>query len=108
MNRLKYLGITLAVVISLFLIFSQTVYASIDVGTFDQAAYAYYIDPGTGSIITQPTFGLSLNAYMRRLPLEFGHWSFATCNRCKATLKANSAHHTKPGLAPNATASVIP
>jgi hypothetical protein len=54
------------------------------------------------------TFGSSLNAHMRCLPLEFGHWSFATCNRCKATLKANSAHHTKPGLAPNATASVIP
>ena len=47
MNRVKQLGITLAVGISLSLIFSQTAYASIDVGTFDQAAYAYYIDPGT-------------------------------------------------------------
>ena len=57
MNRLKHIGITLAAVISLFLIFSQTVYASIDVVTFDQAAYAYYIDPGTGSIIIQVLIG---------------------------------------------------
>ena len=57
MNRLKRPGITLAAVISLFLIFSQTVYASIDVGTFDQAARAYYIDPGTGSIIIQVLIG---------------------------------------------------
>ncbi|MCJ7669603.1 MAG: hypothetical protein MUO61_03685 [Dehalococcoidia bacterium] len=57
MDRIKHLGIALAVIISLFLIFSQTVYASIDVGTFDQAAYAYYIDPGTGSIIIQVLIG---------------------------------------------------
>jgi len=58
MNRLKHLGVTLAVVISLFLIFSQTVYASIDVGTSDQAAYAYYIGPGTLTIISQVLIGL--------------------------------------------------
>ena len=58
MNRIKYLGITLAVVISLFLIFSQTIYASIDVGTFDQAARAYYIGPGTITIISQVLIGL--------------------------------------------------
>jgi len=57
MDRVKYLGITLAVIISLFLIFSQTVYASINVGTFDQAAYAYYIDPGTGSLFIQVLIG---------------------------------------------------
>jgi hypothetical protein len=57
MARIKHLGITLAVVISLFLIFSQMVSASIDVGTFDQAAHAYYIDPGTGSIIIQILIG---------------------------------------------------
>jgi len=58
MNRVKNLGITLAVIISLFfIIFSQTVYASIDVGIFDQAAYAYYIDPGTGSIAIQLLIG---------------------------------------------------
>jgi hypothetical protein len=57
MNRVKHLGVTLAVVISLSLVFSQTAYASIDVGTFDQAAYAYYIDPGTGSIIIQVLIG---------------------------------------------------
>ena len=57
MNRVKRLGITLVVIILLFLIFSQTVYASIDVGTFDQAAYAYYIDPGTGSIVIQVLIG---------------------------------------------------
>ena len=58
MNRVKHLGITLAVVISLFLIFSQTLYASIDAGTFDQAAYAYYIGPGTLTIISQVFVGL--------------------------------------------------
>ena len=58
MNRLKHLGVTLAVVISLFLIFSQTVYASIDAGTFDQAARAYYIGPGTITIITQVVMAL--------------------------------------------------
>jgi hypothetical protein len=46
-----------AVVISLFLIFSQAAYASIDVGTSGQAAYAYYIDAGTGSIIIQILIG---------------------------------------------------
>jgi hypothetical protein len=58
MNRVKHLGITIAVLISLFLIFSQTAYASIDVCTFDQAAYAYYIGPGTITIITQVLIGL--------------------------------------------------
>ena len=57
MNRLKLLGITLTLSVSLSLIVSQTVYASIDAGTFDQAAYAYYIDPGTGSIIIQVLIG---------------------------------------------------
>ena len=57
MDRVKRLGIILAVVISLFLIFSQTVYASIDIATFGQAAYTYYIDPGTGSIIIQILIG---------------------------------------------------
>ena len=55
MNQVKHLGITLSVIILLFLIFSQTVYASINVGIPDQGAYAYYIDPGTGSIIIQVT-----------------------------------------------------
>lgn len=57
MNRVKHIGITIAAIIFLFLIFSQTVYASIDIGTFDQLAYAYYIDPGTGSIIIQVLIG---------------------------------------------------
>jgi len=39
------------------LIFSQTVYASIDVGILDQGTYPYYIDPGTGSIIIQVLIG---------------------------------------------------
>ena len=60
MNKVKHVGITLAVVISLFLIFSQTVYASIDVGTFDHAAYAYYIGPGTITIISQVLIGLAI------------------------------------------------
>jgi hypothetical protein len=57
MNRVKHLGIILAVVISLFLIFSQTAYASIDASTSGQAAYPYYIDAGTGSIIIQFLIG---------------------------------------------------
>jgi hypothetical protein len=57
MNPVKHLGIAFAIVISFFLIFSQTVYACIDASTFDQAAYAYYIDPGTGSIIIQVLIG---------------------------------------------------
>jgi len=58
MNRLKRIVITLALSVSLFLIFSQTVYASIDIGTFDQAAHAYYIGPGTLAIISQVLIGL--------------------------------------------------
>lgn len=57
MNRVKHIGITSAIIVFLFLIFSQTVYASIDVGTLDQVAYPYYIDPGTGSIIIQVLIG---------------------------------------------------
>jgi hypothetical protein len=57
MNRLKQIGTTVAVVISVFLIFSHTVCASIDAGAFGQSAYAYYIDPGTGSIIIQVLVG---------------------------------------------------
>jgi len=57
MNRVKHIGIILAIAVSLFLIFSQTVYAARDVGTFDRAAYAYYIDPGTGSLIIQVLIG---------------------------------------------------
>lgn len=57
MNRVKHIGITIAVIIFLFLIFAQTVYAAIDVGTFDRNSYAYYIDPGTGSIIIQVLIG---------------------------------------------------
>ena len=56
-NRVKQLGIILPVSISLSLIFSQTAYASIDVGTFDHSVYTCYIDPGTGSIIIQVLIG---------------------------------------------------
>ena len=61
-NWVKQLGIVLAVGISLSLIFSQTAYASIDVGTFDQAAYAYYIDPGTVGMILQRLVGVAIAA----------------------------------------------
>jgi len=57
MNRIKQLVITLAAVILLLLVFSQMVYASVDAGTFGQSAFAYYIDPGTGSIIIQVLIG---------------------------------------------------
>lgn len=57
MNRVKHIGIILGVVILLFLIFSQVAYASVDANAFDQAAYVYYIDPGTGSIVIQVLIG---------------------------------------------------
>ena len=60
MNWLKRPGITLAVTIALSLIFSQTTYASVNLGTLDQAAHASYIDPGTGSIILQVLIGALL------------------------------------------------
>ena len=60
MNRVKHTGIILFVVISLFLTFSQTVYASIDVGAFKQAAYPYYIGPGTLTLISQVLIGLAI------------------------------------------------
>jgi hypothetical protein len=58
MNRIRHILITLALSVSLFLIFSQAVYASVDTGTFNQSAYSYYIDPGTGSIIIQVLIGV--------------------------------------------------
>ena len=58
MRHWRHLLITLAGIILLFLIFSQTVYATIDVGTFDEAAHAYYIGPGTLTIISQVLIGL--------------------------------------------------
>lgn len=56
-NQVKHLLIVLAVTTSLFLIFSQALYASNDVGPFGQVARAYYLDPGTGSIIIQFVIG---------------------------------------------------
>ena len=58
MKRVKHIGIIATVIIFIFLIFSQTVHASIDVGKLDQSLYAYYIDPGTGSIIIQVLIGV--------------------------------------------------
>jgi hypothetical protein len=57
MHRVKCLGIALAATITFFLIFSQPVHASLDVGTLDQSCHAYYIDPGTGSIVIQIIIG---------------------------------------------------
>lgn len=56
-NRFRHLIITLAVVISLFLIFSQTVYASIDAGALVQTSRAYYLGVGTLSLIIQVLIG---------------------------------------------------
>ena len=58
MNGLRRPGVILAVVVWFFLIFSRTAGASTDVGTFDQAARAYYIGPGTITIIMQVLVGL--------------------------------------------------
>ena len=57
MNCGRHLGITLTIIISLFLIFSRTAYACIDVG-LDWTANTYYLDPGTGSIIIQVLIAL--------------------------------------------------
>jgi hypothetical protein len=57
MKQVKHLGITVFIFISLFLIFSETAWASTGVRTFDHTAYAYYIDAGTGSIIIQVLIG---------------------------------------------------
>ena len=56
MKRLRYPLIAVAIV-SFFLVSSQTAYAAIDAGIFDQAARSYYIDPGTGSIVIQVLIG---------------------------------------------------
>jgi hypothetical protein len=57
MNRVRHLGIIVAVVISLFLIFSQAVYASIDAGAPVQTARAYYLGVGTFNLIIQVLIG---------------------------------------------------
>lgn len=58
MKQVKRLAITLGLTISFFLVFPQPAYASIDAATFDGMAHAYYIDPGTGSIIVQVLIGM--------------------------------------------------
>jgi hypothetical protein len=58
MNRIRRILITLILSLSLFLIFSQAVYASVGAGTFSQSVYTHYIDPGTGSIIIQVLIGV--------------------------------------------------
>lgn len=57
MHRGTHLGMILAALVSLFVTCSQTAYASVDPSAFAQAARAYYIDPGTGSIIIQVLIG---------------------------------------------------
>jgi hypothetical protein len=57
MNWPKHLATAAVLGISLFLIFSQTLYASVDTARLGQSAQAYYIDPGTGSIIIQVLIG---------------------------------------------------
>ena len=60
MNRLKHLGVTLAVVISLFLIFSQTAYASIEAGTLVQTTHSYYLGVGTIRMLVQILAGVGI------------------------------------------------
>jgi len=62
MNRLKHLGITLAVIISLLLIFSQTVYASIEAGTLVHEAHPYYLGVGTIRMLVQILVGMGIGA----------------------------------------------
>jgi len=57
MNRVKHLGITLALIVSLFLVFSQTAYASTDAGALAQTARAYYLGAGTLSMVIQVLVG---------------------------------------------------
>ena len=60
MKRVKHIGIAIAVIVFIFVIFSQTVYASTDIGTFDWNTCSYYIDAGTGSIIIQVLIGAAV------------------------------------------------
>lgn len=71
MNRVRHLGIILAVVISLFLIFSQTVYASIDAGASIQTARAYYLGVGSLNLIIQVLVGSSV-AVLALIGVYFG------------------------------------
>jgi hypothetical protein len=79
MNRVRHPAATLAVVISLFLVFSQAARASTDVGLFALGARAYYIDPGTGSIIIQVLIGglvagvAMMGVYRMRVKAFFGN-----------------------------------
>jgi hypothetical protein len=70
-NRVKKYGIALAISILLLLIFSQTAYASLNVDTFDQKIFSYYIDAGTAGMIVQGLIGvavagLAMGAVFRR------------------------------------------
>jgi hypothetical protein len=70
-NRVKKYGIALAISILLLLIFSQTAYASLNVDTFDQKIFSYYIDAGTAGMIVRGLIGvavagLAMGAVFRR------------------------------------------
>jgi hypothetical protein len=60
MNRVKRIGIITAVVGLLFLIFSQTAYASIEAGTRVQATYSYYLGVGTIRMLLQVLAGVGI------------------------------------------------
>jgi len=60
MNRVKRMGIITGVVGLLFLIFSQTAYASIEAGTRVQATQSYYLGVGTIRMLFQVLAGVGI------------------------------------------------
>jgi hypothetical protein len=68
MNRVKHIGIITGVIVLLFLIFSQTAYASVDTGTHIPPTYSFYIGVGTIRMLLQVLAGVGVGA----LVLVFG------------------------------------
>ena len=62
MNRVKHIGIIMSVVVLLFLIFSQTAYASIEAGTLVQVTRSYYLAVGTIRMLVQVLAGVGIGA----------------------------------------------
>ena len=60
MNRVKHIGIIMSVVVLLFLIFSQTAYASIEAGTLVQPTHSYYLGVGTIRMLVQVLAGVGI------------------------------------------------
>jgi len=62
MKRVKHVGIIIGGGMLLFLIFSQTAYASIEAGTLVQEAHSYYLGVGTIRMLVQILVGMGIGA----------------------------------------------